>query len=229
MVSFNNVAKLTYFSENKRNKEFLELFLTLSKSNNLIDVLNFIKAERFEEENSNIKLNYQNKEVIIFAENFLINIPESNPTTHEIDGFVFTIDYPHIVEHTCKPMHCIRQIQYLNETFTFKTIDDYNNIPITTYRKIESKVNEYVTDLNDILIYQVGDVKSRFILDMELIIKIIYLGFVVSFKHLVEERLFLMKEYNFTYEAFDKMSYFETRHYLKKGINIINERNNPKT
>ena len=30
MVSFNHVAKLTYFSENKRNKEFLELFLNHS-------------------------------------------------------------------------------------------------------------------------------------------------------------------------------------------------------
>ena len=229
MVSFNHVAKLTYFSENKRNKEFLKLFLSLSKSNNLIDVLNFIKDERFAENNSSIKLNYQNKEILIFKENFLIDIPESNPTTHTVDDFIFTIDYPHIVEHTCKPLHCIREIQSLNESFKFETIDDYNNIPITTYKKIEPKINKYIKDLHNILIYQVGDVKSRFILDIELIIKIIYLAWVVSFKHLVEERLFLMKEYNFTYEAFDSMSYFEARHYLKKGISIINERNNSKT
>tara|TARA_R110000751_G_scaffold213725_2_gene317266 strand:- start:4098 stop:4787 length:690 start_codon:yes stop_codon:yes gene_type:complete len=229
MVSFNHVAKLTYFSENKRNKEFLKLFLSLSKSNNLIDVLNFIKDERFAENNSSIKLNYQNKEILIFKENFLIDIPESNPTTHTVDDFIFTIDYPHIVEHTCKPLHCIREIRSLNESFKFETIEDYNNIPITTYKKIEPKINKYIKDLHNILIYQVGDVKSRFILDIELIIKIIYLAWVVSFKHLVEERLFLMKEYNFTYEAFDSMSYFEARHYLKKGISIINERNNSKT
>jgi len=229
MVSFNNVAKLTYFSENKKNKEFLELFLSLSKSNNLIEVLNFIKDERFAENNSSIKLNYQNKEVLIFKENFLIDVPESNPTTHTVDDFIFTIDYPHIVEHTCKPLHCIREIQSLNESFKFETIDDYNNIPITTYKKIEPKINKYIEDLHNILIYQVGDVESRFILDIELIIKIIYLAWVVSFKHLVEERLFLMKEYNFTYEAFDSMSYFEARHYLKRGISIINERNNSKT
>ena len=229
MVSFNNVAKLTYFSENKKNKEFLELFLSLSKSNSLIEVLNFIKDERFTENNSSIKLNYQNKEVLIFKENFLIDIPESNPTQHTVDDFIFTIDYPHIVEHTCKPLHCIREIQSLNESFKFETIDDYNNIPITTYKKIEPKINKYIEDLHNILIYQVGDVESRFILDIELIIKIIYLAWVVSFKHLVEERLFLMKEYNFTYEAFDSMSYFEARHYLKRGISIINERNNSKT
>lgn len=229
MVSFNHVAKLTYLSENKRNKEFLKLFLSLSKSNNLIDILNFIKDERFTENNSSIKLNYQNKEVLIFKENFLIDIPESNPTTHTVDDFIFTIDYPHIVEHTCKPLHCIREIQSLNESFKFETIDDYNNIPITTYKKIEPKINKYIEDLHNILIYQVGDVESRFILDIELIIKIIYLAWVVSFKHLVEERLFLMKEYNFTYEAFDSMSYFEARHYLKRGISIINERNNSKT
>jgi len=38
-----------------------------------------------------------------------------------------------------------------------------------------------------------------------------------------------MKEYNFSYNDFDKMSFLETKHYLKEGINIVNERNNPKT
>ena len=50
----------------------LPIFLNLSKSNNLIDILNFIKDERFVEETSNIKLNYENKEVLIFTENFLL-------------------------------------------------------------------------------------------------------------------------------------------------------------
>ena len=70
MVSYNQIAKLTYLSENKRKKEFLDLFLSLCKTNKLIDILHFIKTERFIEDNSNIKLLYQEKEIVIFREEF---------------------------------------------------------------------------------------------------------------------------------------------------------------
>ena len=84
-----------------------------------------------------------------------------------------------------------------------------------------------IDNLSNTLIYKVGDIKSRFFLDIELIIKIIYLAFVTSYKNIIEERLFLMKEYNFTYEAFDKLSFLEVRQHLTTAIKLTNERNNP--
>tara|TARA_Y100000310_G_scaffold325364_1_gene388728 strand:+ start:1154 stop:1846 length:693 start_codon:yes stop_codon:yes gene_type:complete len=229
MVSYNHVAKLTYYYENDRKKEFLDLFLSLCGSNNLIDILWFIKEERFTEDNSNIKILYEEKEVIIFKEDFLIGLPDPNPTEHTIDGFTFVLDYPNIIDDICKPMYCIKSISHQNETHNLTSLTDFNMIPIALYNKIYPEIEKYIQDLHNILVYKVVDVDSRFFLHIDLIIKIIYLAFVTSFKNIVDERLFLMKEYNFTYEAFDKMSYLETRHYIKQGIKIINERNNPKT
>ena len=79
------------------------------------------------------------------------------------------------------------------------------------------------------MVYSVGNVNSRFMLNKELIINIIYLAFVSSHKNLVQEQLFLMKEFNFTYDSFDKLSFLEISHYLKAGIKNINERNNSET
>lgn len=229
MVSYNHVADLTYLSENNRKKEFLDLFLSICKSNNILDILAFIKEERFVEENSNIKILYDSKELIIFKENFILNLPESEPRTYNIGDFEFLLDYPSIVDYTCKPMHCIKSIKYQNDIHYIKTNEDFNLIPKTLYDQLQPHIDPYIQELNKILIYEVGSITSGFILDMELIIKIIYLAFVTSFKNIIDERLFLMKEYNFTYEAFDKISFLQAKQYLTKAIKIINERNNSET
>ena len=131
MVSYNQVSKLTYYSENNRKKEFLDLFISLCGSKNLLDVLSFVKYERFVEENSSIKLSYKEKEIVVFEENFLLNIPESSPTTHKIQDFDITVDFPNIIDYTCKPMHCIKSINFNDEIFEFKTNADFNLIPKT--------------------------------------------------------------------------------------------------
>jgi hypothetical protein len=226
MVSYNNVAKLTYFSENDRKKNFLDLFLSLCNSNNIIEILSFIKEERFVEKDSSIKIVYDGKEAIIFKENFLLNIPKSNPTNHTIDDFEFVLDYPDIIDYTCKPMHCIKSIKYQDEIHHMKANTDYNLITKPLYNQLRPKINEYISELHNISIYEIGPIVSGFTLHIDLIIKIIELAFVTSFKHIIDERLFLMKEYNFTYEAFDQLSYLEAKQYLIKGIKLINERNN---
>ena len=229
MVSYNDVSKLTYYSENKKKKEFLDLFLNLAESNNVIHILNFIKHERFFEDTSSIKLNFDNKEVLVFKENFLLNLPENNKTTHFIDGFEVTLDYPDIIDYKCSYMHCIKELKYNDDILTLKTQEDYNAIPLVLMNKIKPCIEPYLIDLHKTFLYKVGDVQCGFILDIDLIIKIVELTFVHSHKHIVQEKLFLMKEYNFSYNDFDKMSFLETKHYLKEGINIVNERNNPKT
>jgi len=229
MVSYNHVADLTYLYENDKTQEFIDLFLSICNSNNILDILSFIKEERFAEKNSNIKILYDEKELLIFKENFILNLPEPNPITHTIGEFKFVLDYPNVIEHTCKPMHCIKCIKYKEEVHYVNTNKDFNLIPKTVYNQLQPKIEEYIQELNKVLIYKVGSITSGFILNIDLIIKIIYLAFVTSFKNIIDERLFLMKEYNFTYEAFDKISFLQARQYLTKGIKIINERNNPET
>ena len=74
MVSYNDVTKLTYYSEHNKDKELIDLFCSICGSNNIIDILQFIKSERFVEENSSIKLLFDDKELLIFKENFLLPI-----------------------------------------------------------------------------------------------------------------------------------------------------------
>jgi len=229
MVSYNDVSKLTYYSENKKNKEFLDLFLKITGSNNIIHILEFIKNERFFEDTSNIKLNLDNKEVLVFKEDFLLNLPKSNKSCHIVDDFNITIDYPNIIDHKCSYMHCIKEMEYSGDVLILKTQEDYNNIPLTLLNKVKPLIEPYLINLHKMFIYKVGNIKCGFILDIDLIIKIIQLTFVLSYKHIVQEKLFLMKEYNFSYEDFDKLSFLETKQYLKEGIKIINERNNSKT
>lgn len=229
MVSYNNITKLTYYHENKLHDKLLALIFKLSNSTNLLNILQFIKQERFVEDNSNIKISYENKEVLIFKENFLINIPEHSSKEIHYDGFNYTIGYPSFVNFKINPTHCIKKISYKGEEHILKTQEDYNLIPARLYNNLKEDITEYINNLQSILVYKVGRVDSRFFLNKELIINIIYLAFVSSYKNLVQEQLFLMKEFNFTYDSFDKLSFLEINHYLKAGIKNINERNNSET
>jgi|19_taG_2_1085344.scaffolds.fasta_scaffold06016_2 hypothetical protein len=229
MVSYNDITKLTYYHENKQYNNILDHICELCGSNNILNILEFIRQERFVEKGSNIKLNYNDKEIIIFKENFLLDIPEAASNTIIQDEFIFTLGYPNIINHKCSPMYCIKKITYNKEEHILKTQDDYNLIPVKLYNKLKAEVNKYIENLNKIIVYKVGDIESRFFLHADLIINIIYLAFVSSYKNIIQEQLFLMKEYNFTYESFSKLSFHELNHYLKAGVKIINERNNSET
>ena len=129
-------------------------------------------------------------------------------------------------------MHCIKSISFDGDNYILKTTEDYNIIPSSLYKKTLPHLQHYIDKLQDIQVYKIGNIESRFILHSESIIRLIYLTFVSNFKNIVEEKLFLMKEFNFTHEAFDNISFLEIKHYLKAGINRIkeiNERNNPET
>ena len=229
MVSYNDITKLTFYYENKQYNKILDHIYELCGSNNILNILQFIKQERFVEKTSNIKLNYNDKEIIIFKENFLLNIPESASNTITHEEFTFTLGYPNIIDYNCSPMYCIKKITYNEEEHILKTQEDYNLIPIKLYNNLKAEINKYIESLNKILVYKVGPIESRFFLNNDLIINIIYLAFVSSYKAIIQEQLFLMKEYNFTYESFSKISFHELNHYLKAGVQSINERNNSET
>ena len=229
MVSYNDVTKLTFLYENKLHDKILEYIINLCGSNNILDILHFIKQEKFVEETSSIKINYDQKEVVIFKENFLTDLPTKKSETFTIDDFEYVISYPDIIENTCSPMHCIKKIVYCGEEHVFKSTNDYNVIPITIYTELKPTINKYIEELQEVYVYSVGKIQSRFFLNIDLIINIIYLAFVTSYKHLVQEQLFLMKEFNFTYETFSKLTPHEIKHYVKTGVKLLNERNNSET
>ena len=229
MVSYNDITKLTFFYENKLHNKIIEYVISLCGSNNILDILHFIKQERFVEETSSIKINYDNKEVVIFKENFLTDLPTKKFESYTLDNFEYVIGYPDILEYTCSPMHCIKKIIHCGDEHVFNSTKDYSVIPVTMYSELKPIINNYVEELKKVYVYSVGKIKSRFFLNIDLIINIIYLAFVTSYKHLVQEQLFLMKEFNFTYETFSRLTPHEINHYVKTGVKLINERNNSET
>ena len=229
MVSYNDITKLTFLYENKLHNKLLDYIFSLCGSTNILDILHFIKQERFVENESNIKINYNNKEVIIFKENFLTDLPEREIQSYTYNDFEYFIDYPDIINYTCSSAYCIKKIKYCGEEHVFNTVEDYNIIPVKMYSDLKPHVDEYLEALNNVKIYNVGNVQRGFFLNIDLIINVIYLAFVTSYKHLVQEQLFLMKEFNFTYESFSKLSPHEIAHYVKAGIKNINEHNNSET
>jgi hypothetical protein len=229
MVSYNDITKLTFFYENKLHNKLIEYVISLCGSNNILDILHFIKDERYVEETSNIKINYDSKELVIFKENFLTDLPTKKSESHILNDFEYIIGYPDILEYTCSPMHCIKKIIYCGEEHMFNSTKDYNVIPVTMYTELKPIINKYIEDLQKVYVYSVGKIQSRFFFNIDLIINIIYLAFVTSYKHLVQEQLFLMKEFNFTHESFSKITPHEIKHYVKEGVKLINERNNSET
>ena len=102
--------------------------------------MKFLKTEKFAEDNSNIKLQIDSREIIVYKENFLIDIPESDPITIKEDEFVFEIDYPSIIDYKCLPMYCLKSISYDNSKFVFESQEDYNLIPVKISKKNMKKV-----------------------------------------------------------------------------------------
>ena len=232
MVSYNDVAKFTYYYENNKENECLDLLCKLSNTTNVIDILHFLKYEKFAEDHSTIKLTIDSKEIIVYEENFLLNIPELKPITISEGEFEFEIDYPSIIDYQCLPMYCLKSISCDESKFIFKSRKDYNLIPVNIYNNIQSQIQPYIDDINNILFYKVGKYESRFFFDIRSILRTLYLTLVYSYKNIIREQLFLMKEYNFTYETFDNMSYVEVKHYLKEAVQQIkdlNEQHSPKT
>ena len=226
MVSYKDITKITYFYENKQFDKMLDYVFVLCNSNNILDILSFIRKERFLEDISNIKINVDNKEVIILKENFLLDIPTSSPTSILIDEFEYILDYPNIINHKFSPIYCIKKIKYREETYNLDSHKDYNIIPAKTYNNLKKSIEEYIENLRNIFIYKVSYIESRFYPNIQSIYNVIYLAFIDSYKNLIQEQLFLMKEYNFTYTSFEDLSPSEIKHYLKAGIKLINERNN---
>ena len=229
MVSYNDITKLTFFYENKQHNKILDYIINLCKSSNIIDILNFIKTERYQEETSNIKINYDNKELVVLQENFLVDIPEKKTSTVTLGDFEYEISYPDIIDHNISTVYCIKKVNYCGEEHYLTTQEDYNLIPARVFNELKEHIDPYIKSLTKILVYKVGHIESRFFIDRALIINIVYLAFVELYKNIIQEQLFLMKEYNFTYESFDRLSFHEIKHYLKAGIKNINERNNSET
>jgi len=213
MISYNDVIHISKLYQDKRYDKLLQVFNKKLPSKDIIDFLKKCIDERFTEDSDCIKLQYKKKELIVYKDNFLKQLPATGQTIHCIDNYHITIGYPST--SLILPASCIKKIQHENIVLNINT-SDYNNIPLSLVKKCTPYIDKYMNKLNSTYVYYVNKKhNSRFTYSKEIIIHIIYLCFVQNYTILLEQQLLLMKQFNFAYQDFNHTSYNSIRDYLK--------------
>ena len=225
MISYNDVIHISKLYQDKHYDKLLLFVNKKIPSNNIIDFFKQCLDERFIEDSDCIKLQIDKKELIIYKDNFLKELPVAEQNTYNIDGYHITIGYPST--SLILPASCIKQIQHEDTILDINTTD-YNNIPLSLVKKCTPYIKKYIKKLNNTYIYHVNKkYNSRFFYSKDIIIHIIYLCFVQNYNNLLEQQLLLMKQFNFTYQDFNYISYNNSRDYLKIINKSLNKNEQP--
>ena len=210
MISYNDVIEISRLYSQK---EFDTLFTYINKkssSNNIINFLLFCKNNRYKDKNDSIKLTANKKELIVFKDNFLKNLPIYEEKKYKKDEFIITLGYPD--SNSLLKASCIKNIEYNNTSLDFTTTD----IPLFLFKKCEKEIDYFFNKLKNTYTYYVNKkYNSRFSYNKAIIINIVYLCFVQNYESLLQEQLTLMRDYNFTYQDFNEISINTINTYLK--------------
>ena len=213
MISYNDVIHLSKLYQNKQYDKLLQF---INKKLPSVDIIEFLKQsidEKFIEDSDCIKLQFDKKELIVYKDDFLKDLPFTDRTIYTIDKYHITIGYP--TTSLILPASCIKKIQHGDVVLDINT-SDYNNIPLSLVKKCTPYIEKYINKLNDTYIYYVNKKhNSRFTYSKEVIIHIVYLCFIQNYNNLLEQQLLLMKQFNFTYQDFNHTSYNSICDYLK--------------
>ena len=221
MISYNDVIHISKLYQDKQYDQILSFVTKKIPSNNIIDFFKQCINERFVKDTDCIKLEIEKKELIIYKNNFLKNLPVYEERIYPVGDYHITIGYPKV--EVPLPVSCIKRIQHKNTSFD---LEEYNNIPLFLVKKCTPHIEKYINKLEKTYIYHVNSkYNSRFIYDKQLIIHIIYLCFVQNYTTLLEQQLLLMKQYNFTYQDFNHTSNNRIDDYLKIIQKIMKQTN----
>ena len=221
MISYNDIIKITSLYDNKEYNKLLSFVNTKLKSNNILDLLKNILNLKFVNKTDSINLTSNKTELIIYKENFLKNLPEYSETNINIDGATVTISYPSSKFISIGAF--IKKIQKDNKCITI-TEKNYKYIPLTLIKQCYTHIYQYILKLENIFIYYINDShNSRFRYTSDIINYIVYLGFVQDYDTLLKTQLIAMKNYNFMYQDFDKISLNDFKKYMQQIKKLNNE------
>ena len=213
MISYNDVLKVSKLYKHKQYDKVFSYITEKLPSKNIIDFLEKCKAEKFIETNDCIKLDISKKELIIYKDDFLKNLPLDKEDIYHIDNYKITIGYPST--GSTLPASCIKRIQYQN-IFLDVNPNNYDYIPLSLVKKCTPYIKTYLNKLNEMYVYYVNEkYNSGFLYHKDIIINIIYLCFVQDYDSLIQQQLLLMKQYNFTYQDFNNITINSINAYVK--------------
>jgi hypothetical protein len=210
MISYNDVIEISRLYTQNQIDNLFSFINNKLPSNNIIEFLQKCKNSKYIDKTDSIKLDINKKEIIIFKDNFLKNLPTYEEKKHKIDDYILTIGYPDTT--SLLKASCIKKIQYKDTVLSFNTTD----IPLFLIKKYSKEIQYYLDKLNNTYTYYVNkEFNSGFSYNKPLIIHIIYLCFVQDYESLLQQQLHLMREYNFTYQDFNQLSIKSVNLYIK--------------
>ena len=225
MISYNDVLEISKLYKYEQYNKVVSYVTKKIPSNNIIEFFQKCISERFIEETDCIKLQIDKKELIIYKKDFLKGLPSYEETIYPIDGFHITIGYPNA--DLILPASCIKKIQHEDTILEINT-SNYNNIPLSLVKKCTPHINKIIKKLNTTYIYHINTKhNSRFSYSTSIINYVIYLCFVQNYTSLLEQQLLLMKQFNFTYQDFNFISYNTVTDYLKIIEKSLNKNEQP--
>lgn len=213
MISYNDIIKISTLHNNKQHDELLEFIITKFPHTNILDLLHKIKQERFLHDTDAIKFNYNKKELVIYKDSFLTELPEYSEEQVIVDDITLTIGYPAGDFYSTAAF--IKEIQYED---TILKIDktNYHDIPISLINKCNKYIEKYLNKLNKSYLYFVNkEYSCGFLYCEEIITHITQLCFVHDVDILLEEQLCLMSHSGFNYTDFNLITYDQFRKYAK--------------
>ena len=111
MISYNDLIQISFLHTNKMYDELLQYVQNKINEKGLIKFLNKVKSLKYITETDSINLNYKDRELIIYKENFLKNLPTDSISTHIVDATVdketgsTSIDRYTVVQDAGKAIH----------------------------------------------------------------------------------------------------------------------------
>tara|TARA_Y100000034_G_C6761959_1_gene339442 strand:+ start:16 stop:687 length:672 start_codon:yes stop_codon:yes gene_type:complete len=210
MISYNDIIEISRLYTQNQIDNLFSFINNKLPSNNIIEFLQKCKNNKYIDKTDSIKLDINKKEIIIFKDNFLKNLPTYQEKKYKIDDYILTIGYPDTT--SLLKASCIKKIQYKDTVLNFNTAD----IPLFLIKKYSKEIQYYLNKLNNTYTYYVNkEFNSGFSYNKTLIIHIVYLCFVQDYEYLLQQQLHLMREYNFTYQDFNQLSIKSVNLYIK--------------
>lgn len=214
-LAFNDIE---YLSKQIESSNTEGIFNFLSKYNNVIDFLKCIKQTAFSV-SQYCSFTIEQGEIAISRDEFLTNIPEDKHFIYEFGELNFKISYPKVVSYSYE--RCLKTciVDINNRNLTQQEIDSILSIlPSNEYKKIINFIKEnIVSRLNKIVILDTKSdkYKKEFVYNSHTIYSMLFYVCRYSIDYLQKIRLIMLKEANFSFIEFDRMTVEEINRYYK--------------
>ena len=184
MITYNDVVNLSQLYENNKYNECVDFTYTNLNCNNILDFLIRLKKLKFTGKESSIKLLYKDKDVIIFEDDFLTNIPEEKTLYKTIESYKVKISHPKIISGNISKLYCIHSLEMENDIFEFNTIADYNLLPLDIAAKCDNEIKSIYDSFENCYLYYVNEeYNSRFLCENESILRTLNYALIDSYEN----------------------------------------------